>query len=153
MRISPSNRLDVQGDLFDTREASRLMYVVIPVLVQENFDQDTRSADDMTDGDGLGEIVGKWRIYAIRGHYRNVDTMLMTYGHVPPGVELGDFLLNFGPRDLDAFNQALTNENSYLLIDGQTFKLISILPSGLGQNEDWSADARKTSPIFRATGY
>jgi len=153
MRISPVERLQVTRDLTDTRADTRLCYICTPVLVDQDFDEDTRSGDNMTEGNGLGQVAADWKIYALRVHFRNVDTMLMNFGHVPPGVELGDALINFGSRDLPAVEQSMESENSYLLIDGDTFHILSVLPSGLGQIEEWAADARHFTPIFRAQGY
>lgn len=153
MRITAIDRIGVKKDLLDTRADSRLCYACIPILIEENFDVDTSSANDMTEGNGLGRVAGTWRIYALRVHYRNVDSMLMTFGHVPSGVELGDALINFNPRDLPAFQQMLEADESYLEIDGDTFHLISILPSGLGGIEEWAGDARSFQPKFRAPGH
>jgi hypothetical protein len=153
MRISPLERLKAKGDLFDTREGSRLMYICIPLLVNQNLDVDTLSADNITSGNGLGRVDAEWRIYAIRAHFRNVDNSLITFGHVPPGVEIGDALVNFGNRDLAAITQASGNDDSYILIDDDTYHLVSVVPTGLGKNEEFCFDARRFSPKFRANGY
>lgn len=153
MHISSQDRLGFRDVLFDTREGSRLSYLVIPVLVRDDYDIDTGSGDDISEGNGLGQVAGQFRIYAVRVHFRSVDAMLMTFGHVPPGVVLGDALVNFGPRDLYAFKQAMADDNSYLLIDGEPYHIISILAAGVGQIEEYAMDARKFSPLFRAPGY
>ncbi len=153
MRISSLERLRAQGDLFNTREGSRLMHICIPILVNEDLDTDTLSADNITEGNGMGQVDAQWRIYALRGHFRNVDESLLNYGHVPPGSQVGDALVNFGLRDLDAIQESLDNDDAYILIDGATFHSISVIPTGLGKIEEWCVDARKFNPKFRATGY
>lgn len=153
MRLTPGNRLEFQDALFDTRESSRLCYLCIPLLVREDFDADTTSADNMSEGNGLGEIAGDWRIYALRVHYRNVDNVLMAYGHIPPGVEVGDALVNFGPRDVYAFRQAMESDNSYLLVDGIPYRIVEMVSAGMGQEEEFCVDARRFAPDFRADGY
>lgn len=153
MFISPLERLRAQKTLFDTREGSRKMYVCIPLLVNQDLDQDTQSADNITSGNGLGQVDGEWRIYALKAHFRNVDNSLIAYGHIPPGVETGDCLVNFGPRDLGAIQQTLENEDAYIIIDGETYHSVSLIPTGLGRNEEWCLDARKFEPKFRAPGH
>lgn len=153
MFLSPLERIRAQRTLFDSREGSRFMYVCIPLLIQEKFDEDTQSANNITESNGLGQIASEWRVYALRAHFRNVDNSLMAYGHIPPGVETGDCLVNFGPRDLGAIQQTIDNDDAYLIIDGETYHSVSLIPTGLGRNEEWCLDARKYEPKFRAPGH
>lgn len=153
MRITPGDRLNFSNVLFDTREASRLAYLCVPITVRDDFDMDTTSGDNMSEGNGMGEVAADWRIYALRVHYRSVDNMLMVYGHVPPGVEIGDALVNFGPRDVYAFQQAMGEEESYLLVDGVPYRIVSLVSAGVGQIEEYCVDARRFTPDFRAPGY
>ncbi len=150
MKTTPLDRLHYQGDLADTR-FGRLIYACVPTLARTNFDTDTQSGLDLSDG--LGEAASAWRVYAFRSNVRDVDVALLTYGHVPPGVILGDVLISFGLRDLPALTQVTNDPNGYIDIDGVFFQADRLTPSGVGYIEEYTANCRAHTPVHRAPGH
>ena len=153
MRVDSRDRLNVQGLLKDTRTSGRTIPVLIPNFGDGAFDQDTQSGLDISDGTSTGRTVN-WEVYQLVCHLRPVDLALLTYGHVPAGVQSGDALLYVNVRDKALAERARNNEYAYLVIDGDTFRVNSLEAAGIGQVEEWSIVCKKFSPVmYRKKGY
>jgi len=154
MRVTPAERLTFQRDLADTRLVSRYIYALVPVFDRESdFDEETLSGNDVAEGAGLGQTVSRWRVYAFYANVRNVDTVLKTFGQVPPGVEVGDVLISVHLRDKDMVLQVKNEPNAYLAVDGTFFRPENFHASGVGHVEEWTIGLRAFSPVYRAPGF
>ncbi|HLC30324.1 MAG TPA: hypothetical protein VJM51_06050 [Dehalococcoidia bacterium] len=152
MRITPQDRLMFRDTLADTRLYGRPVYVMIPVVVIDNLDADTQSGVDVSDGDGTGRFVS-WREHAVLANVRNVDQSLITFGKVPPGVEVGDVFLSVSVGDRELMVEARDNEHAYIDIDGDRWRIADLSGAGLGSIEEWIVTCERFSPLFIAPGH
>jgi len=153
MRVDGRDRLFVRDLLQQTRTSGRTISVLIPKFGDGAFDQDTQSGLDISDGTGTGRTV-EWEVYQTICHIRPVDQSLITWGPVPSGVQTGDTLLYISPQNKALMERARDNEYAYLVIDGDTFRVISLASAGIGQAEEWSVTCRKFEPVtYRKAGF
>lgn len=152
MRTSSADRLGYQRDLADTREG-RLLYACIPQIVRAPYGFDTDTQSGLNPTDELGDESIQWKIYAFKSNARDVDTVLMTYGHVPPGVVLGDVLISVKPQDHAMIQEVMLDPNGYFDIDGSFFHPSAINAAGIGWIEEYAVTCKAFSPTYRAPGH
>jgi hypothetical protein len=152
MWVKPRERLVFQDTLKDSRAINRPLFLLVPTLTDVSFDEETQSGRDVSSGTGLGQIAS-WGVYKLFTRFVIVDQTLVTYGHVPPGVNIGNVLASIGKRDFLVFSGAIGNEHHYAYIDGETYRIQSINPVGIGNIEEYSVAFVKYTPKFRNTGY
>jgi hypothetical protein len=156
MDISSLDRLNYQRNLGDVVHTMRRATLCIPTLTPtspNSFDSDTQSGLDTMSGTGTGRTA-TWTTYDIQGFIQKVDHKLFTFGSVPPGVEIGDMVINIRLQDKDVFDQAYGNEHHYIIVDGETFHITATHLVGIGQVEERTIVCKKYSPTtFRCAGY
>ena len=153
MRPGPLDRLNFQRVLADTRLPGRKLYALIPDLERLEVDPLTESGEAPTYGDGSGQEVVNWRVYAFYANVRNVDQALLTFGAAPPGAVVGDVYLTIGLRDKPMLEAVYQHEHAYLAIDGDPFRPTSFAAAGVGHIEEWIINLVRYAPVFRADGY
>lgn len=151
MRVTSHNRLDVARALDDIRVAHRRTFAAVPTWVETAFDPDTQSGMDVSDGDGLGRAV-TWTVYELYCRVQVVDSNLVTFGHIPSGVQTGDYVFGIQPRDLEVINAVIHSEHAYLSIDGEIFRPIDAEVGAIGQVTEYIVGARKFQPASFAPG-
>jgi len=152
LRTNSRERLNYQADLSDTREG-RFLYACIPNVVLDPYGYDSDTQSGLNLSDNLGEATVQWRVYALHANTRDVDTVLITYGHVPPGVEVGDVLVSVNIRDLETVKSLMGESNGYFDIDGKFFRPSAINAAGIGWVEEWAVTCKTFSPIYHAPGH
>ena len=153
MRPGPLDRLNFQRVLADTRLAGKPIHCLVPNLERLEVDPLTESGEYPTNGDGSGQEVTAWKVYAVHANVRNVDQALVTFGQAPPGAVVGDVYLTIGLRDKATLEQVYDHEHAYLVIDGDRFKPTSLAAAGVGHTEEWIVNCVRHNPVFRAPGY
>jgi hypothetical protein len=150
--LTSRDRLAIREGLDVSRLDSRFLHVLIPAFDNWDFDEETQSGNEVSQGDGTGRSV-TWRHYALYAHLRPVDQSLITFGHVPPGAEQGNVFFSIHPRELEVFQNALNREHAYVLLDGEAWHVNSITTSGVGKVEEYIVNVKKFHPLHRAPGY
>ena len=156
MNVTPSDRLNFQGNLADMAHNSRRVVVLVPTLTaktQYSYDVDTQAGTDTMSGDGTGRTA-TWKTYEMQAFLLTVNDVLITFGTVPPGVEQGDVVMVARMQDREAILEAYGNKYHYIYADGSTFRIVTLLYSGIGQREEVVVGCKHFSPsTFRCAGY
>jgi hypothetical protein len=145
--------------LRDVRQQTyRSFHMVWPTAEDDcpecSFDDFTQSADDITCQccNGTGKLL-TWANAEVYGRIQHYDFVTLSASGLPPGVEVGDVVLYVSE---DVKNMVLVvreNQFGYLLIDSDTYKPVSIAPTGVGHRDEWRIELKRTEVDVRPVGY
>ena len=156
MRLSSLDRMEFRDNARELVHTMRKMTVLVPTLspvTSTSFDTDMQSGRDALSGDGSGRVAS-WVVYEMYCFIQHIEQRLFTFGHVPPGVEIGDLTITAQLQDRPVLSEAYGNEYHYLYIDGETYRIVHDHIGGLGSVEEATCVARKFGTIlFRCDGY
>lgn len=144
MMHSDLDRLNLRADLMAIRGMSDRVIVLLPTVANDSsHDYDTGAGRDISEGDGTG-LTFTWLKLEISAMVREVDINLITFGSVPPGVEIGDLLITVGVRDGETFESAKANEYAYVYARGKRYRVWGVNALGVTKPEQWIAFLRAT---------
>lgn len=159
MQVTSRQRLAVADALAGTRKGGRTIAILIPTLTECTedgcgFDENHDSAIDpsCSSCDGLGRTA-TWAVSNILANIRFVDNALKSFGTVPPGAEVGDFVISYSIRDKAMVEQCLNEKDAYISLEGKRHRPVSINSAGIGQIEEYVSVVKAFSPIFTKAGY
>lgn len=153
MRVTALDRSHFRLTADDSYSNNRRLVVLIPSFTDQGFDPDTQTGNDPMSGNAIGRAVA-WVKYEIYGFTRPVTQMLMTYGQVPPGVEIGDVIFTTRLVNEDVLDKAYGNQYSYIYLDQQTWRPVSTCFSGIGTVDEVSITCKHYTPaVYRCLGY
>lgn len=142
MRHTSRDRLGLRDSIDSVRQENDWVILRLPTLVTTTRDADTGGARDVSLGNGTGVTV-TWQSVRVAAMVRDVDVSLVTFGHVPPGAQIGDVIVAIGMRDYDILSRVLKDENAYLVIYGDTYRPVGISREGVTRAEEYLVTARK----------
>jgi hypothetical protein len=153
MRLRPLDRLRQQADLLDMTQNSRPVILLIPKLTPVSLDTDMQAGLDVSQGDGTGQVA-EWLTYELHAFIMNVTQNLVTFGQVPPGVEVGDVVFHVSTREDEVVKQAYANPYHYVYLDGETFRITSLAVSDTGREQARVCGCKHFTPsLYRHSAY
>ena len=152
MRVTSLDRLRLQEDLRDTRAMTRPVPLLLMKFARTSYDTDTQTGLDITQGDGTGQDTA-FQVYTLQARLQMLDHNTITFGHVPPSVGEGDLALGIGLRDKAVVQRGVSDEHSYIYMDGVCFHPVELVSSGLGHDEEYILYAKRFTPLQRLAGF
>jgi len=154
--LPSSLRIKVRDTLGGVRNSQVTVQMVEPQLVnctvcqRDEFTNSSSSIPCATCG-GTGKTVSNYKRTWFRASAAVVEiTQLDIFKGLPPGVESGDYLVWVSDKDLDTVEQAFKDQNAYLLIHGETFRIYGYSADGIGYADEYRLIAKKFKPTYVA---
>ena len=151
--LSASDRLGFERDLQAPRQDSRKVSILIPVMSESNYDSDMQAGLDITAATKAGRTA-TWKIIEVAALIKPINQSLITFGQVPPGVEVGDLVFSTGMKNAEMVEEAYGNKYHYVYADAETWRIASLVYGGVGQREELTVACKHFTPsVFRLAGY
>lgn len=156
--LAPMDRRDIERTLSEIRRNYRPFYLVYPRAEDEcpdcGFDELTQSAKniDCTTCNGIGKTFS-WATMQVYGRLQYYDFITLSAAGIAPGIEIGDAVCYISPEVKDIVLALRESSYGYALIDGNTFRPMSIQPTGVGHADEWRIEWKRWKADVRASGY
>ena len=120
-----------------------------------SFDAFTQSGDNITCETcrGTGKVLTWGQAEAV-GRIQHYDFVTLSASGLPPGVEVGDVVIYVSKdvKDMVA-GSVRPSQYGYLFIDSDTYRPVSVAPTGVGHQDEWRIELKRTEMDVRPTGY
>ena len=158
--LARNDRHFTEGTLRDVRQHTyRPFYMVWPSAETDcpdcAFEDFTQSGDDITcqTCKGLGRVLA-WSTAEVYGRIQHYDFVTLAASGLPPGVEVGDVVVYVSKEVRDMLtNNVRQSQYGYLYIDSDTYKPVSVAPTGVGHQDEWRIELKRAEMDVRPTGY
>jgi len=158
--LGSNDRYFTEETLRDVRQYTyRPTYLVWPSAETEcpdcSFEEFTQSADDITCAtcEGLGKVL-TWATAKVQARIQHYDFVTLMASGLPPGVEVGDTVVYVSKEVKDmVVDSVRPSQYGYLFIDSDTYRPVSVAPTGVGHQDEWRMELKRTEMDVRPTGY
>ncbi|NIQ88599.1 MAG: hypothetical protein GWN93_05785 [Deltaproteobacteria bacterium] len=157
--LGSNDRAFTEGTLRDVRQHTyRSFHLVWPSAETDcpdcAFEDFTQSGDSITCAtcEGLGKIL-TWAKAEVYGRIQHYDFVTLAASGLPPGVEVGDVVVYVSREVKDMALDVRQSQYGYLFIDSDTYRPVSVAPTGVGHQDEWRIELKRSEMDVRPTGY